>query len=480
MIRNRFLLLTCVLIIAVGIFMVPFPEGAVAIGLVFALSAVAIISFRKFADEKDREFISTVFLVGLALRMGFGVLVHLYDLRSFFGGDALAYDTNGTDLANVWLGKADPTTALLNQNDPRSGAGWGMNYLVGALYFLVGRNIFAAQSICAVVGAATAPMVFFCSRKIFNNLRVSKTSAIAVAVFPSFIIWSGQLLKDGLIIFLLVLAMTMVLELQHRLSYSAVALLVFSLFGILSLRFYIFYMVLVAVGGSFVIGLSKSDQSIARRLVILVLIGVSLTYLGVGRNATVEFRVFGNLERVQISRSDLARAASSGFAQEADVSTTEGALLAIPTGFAYLMFAPFPWQAANLRQAITIPEVLLWWAMIPFLLSGLVYTIKNKLRKAFPILIFSLLLTLAYSIFQGNVGTAYRQRTQIQVFLLILVGVGWTLYQERRENERLRQTATQKSIDDQMRRKPDPTEEEPPVEDNRDEEDRDEESRNEP
>jgi hypothetical protein len=101
------------------------------------------------------------------------------------------------------------------------------------------------------------------------------------------------------------------------------------------------------------------------------------------------------------------------------------------------MFAPFPWQAANLRQAVTLPEVLIWWAMLPLMIIGIGYTIRHRLREAFPALFFSLMLTLAYSIFQGNVGTAYRQRTQIQVFLFIFIAVGWTLRKEAQENKKI-------------------------------------------
>ncbi|CAN5443637.1 hypothetical protein BH10ACI3_BH10ACI3_07420 [soil metagenome] len=447
--QNRFVLLGCVLVTALGVFAVPFPEGAVAIAFVYVLAGPLIFLFRKYTDEK--EFLTTTFLIALALRLGFGIFVHVYDLRSFFGGDSLAYDQNGAGMVEMWLGHGVGSDLLLYQNDPASGAAWGMNYLTGAIYFILGRNIFAAQSFCAVVGAATAPMVFYCSRKIFNNLTVAKFAALSIAIFPSFVIWSGQLLKDGLIIFMLVLAMTMVLQLQDKFSYPAVGMLILAMFGILSLRFYIFYMVVVAVAGSFVIGFSTTTRSIVRGTVILLVIGFALMYLGVGRNASIELKVFGNLERIQSSRSDLARAASSGFGDDVDVSTTEGALSAMPLGFAYLMFAPFPWQAANLRQAITIPEVLIWWAMIPLLGLGLVYTIRHKLRKAFPILIFSLLLTLAYTIFQGNVGTAYRQRTQIQVFLFILIGVGHTVFWERRENEKLIRQAAQKRINDHLR-----------------------------
>ena len=446
--RNRFLLLACVLVIAMGSVAVPFPDGATAVLVVAVLSAIAIFIFRKFSEEK--EFLTTVFLVALAARMAFGILIHVFDLRDFFGGDAKAYDMYGAVLMDTWLGHAQQAGGLTYQLDPASGAGIGMYYLTGFIYTILGRNIFAAQSFCAVVGAATAPMVYFCANKIFSNIKVAKFAAISIAIFPSFVIWSGQLLKDGLIIFLLVLIMTMVLQLQEKVNYAAIGLLVFAMFGIMTLRFYILYMVVVSIVGSFIVGVNSTNKSILRRTFVLVILGFSATYFGVGRNTSVELKVFGNLERIQSSRSDLAKAANSGYGEDVDVSTTEGAISALPVGFSYLMFAPFPWQAANLRQAITIPEVLVWWAMMPLLISGLLYAIKYRLRSAFPILIFSLLLTIAYSIFLGNVGTAYRQRTQIQVFLFILVGVGWTIFNEKRENKKLLRTAAQRRVESQL------------------------------
>ena len=432
-----------------GVALVPFPDGAAAIALVMVIAVLFIIAFRRYTEEK--EFITTVFLVALALRMAFGLFIHIYDLREFFGGDAFSYDLKASEMVENWMGLSINPDNTFFEFDPRSGIAWGMYYMTAIIYYVFGRNIFAAQSFCAVIGAATAPMIYFCSRKIFNNLNVARFAAIGIAIFPSFVIWSGQLLKDGLIIFLLVVVMTMVLQLQARFGYAALGILVGSMLGILSLRFYIFYMVLVAVVGSFVVGLSSTKRSILRSTLILFAIGFALAYLGVGQRASVELPIFTNLERINYSRADLAKSADSGFGEDLDVSTTEGALFAIPTGFSVLMFAPYPWQAANLRQAITIPEVLIWWAMIPFLVVGLVYTINNRLRNAFPILMFSLMLTIAYSLFQGNVGTAYRQRTQIQVFLFVLIGVGWTVFKESRENKSLMRIAAQREVEDRIR-----------------------------
>src|SRR5437868_2397528 len=81
--------------------------------------------------------------------------------------------------------------------------------------------------------------------------------------------------------------------------------------------------------------------------------------------------------------------------------------------------------------------MFVWWASFPLLVMGIWFTIKYRMRQALPILIFTVMLTLAYSIFQGNVGTAYRQRTQIQVFLFMFASVGFVLRQENRENRRL-------------------------------------------
>lgn len=432
---DKILIILC-FIIGLIMSVAVFPDGAVAV-LFTSVWAVFVVYVIRKTYKEDAELLTQIFLAALAARLIFGLVVHWFDIRAFFGGDAYTYDSLGNRLTEIWFGNQETTTDTVSQWAMNMSSGWGMNYLTAFVYSFTGRNIFAAQSFCALIGAATAPLVYACSYKIFNNRKVGLLSALLVALYPAFIIWSAQLLKDGVIIFLLVLAITMVLQLQERFSYLTVGLLIFSLFGIISLRFYIFYMVGIAVVGSFIIGSSTSVNSIVRRSIVLVIMGLSLTYLGVLRNASNEFNQYGSLERIQVSRADLAKSADSGFGAETDISTTEGAISALPVGFLYLMLAPFPWQINNLRQAITLPEIMLWWASIPLMISGLWYTLKYKLRASLSVLIFTVMLTLAYSVFQGNVGTAYRQRTQIQVFLFMFISAGWVLRKEKQENDKI-------------------------------------------
>jgi 4-amino-4-deoxy-L-arabinose transferase-like glycosyltransferase len=428
---NSLLILATVLVVAAFVAIAAF-DGAAALLLVAVLTVATVALIRRKGGE-DAEYLTNLFVLALLVRLGFGLFIHHFNLRQFFGGDANTFDSLGKQIVGVWTGVESAADPWSQRAMSTSSPGWGIHYLTGVIYYIFGPNILAAQSFCAVFGAATAPLVYLCSREIYNNRRVGKVAALLVALFPAFVIWSSQLLKDGLIIFLLVLAMTVVLQLQKRMSYSAVMLLIFAMFGILALRFYIFYMVAISVAGSFVIGQSGSVKTTIRGLVAMLIVGLALTYLGVLRTATENFDQYATLEKVQISRADLARSAESGFGEEVDVSTTEGAISAIPIGLTYLMLAPFPWQMATFRQAITLPEILVWWAMMPLLISGIIYTVRHRLRAAIPVLIFTGMLSVAYSIFQGNVGTAYRQRTQIQVFLFIFIAVGWSLIQERRE-----------------------------------------------
>lgn len=433
--RNVYVILGIIVAAAFGGVAIFVPDAIGAIVVVVGLSLILLPILR--AQTPDPNFVTKLYFCSLAARILFGVSIYSYGAVEFFGGDALTYDFKGSLILDYWNGLIPSNSPELIRAMTTNGPGWGMNYLVAAIYRVFGKNFLAAQTFAAVFGAATPVLVYICCHKIFVNQRVAKFAAIGVTVFPAFIIWSGQLLKDGLIIFLLVLTMTVVLKLQEKFSYWAVLILLLSLFGIISLRFYIFYVVAVAVAGSFILGVSNTAASIVRRTIVLVVMGVGLTYLGVVQTASVDLERYGDLERLQLSRQDQATNADSGYADDIDVSTTRGAITAIPIGFVYLMLAPFPWEVRNIRQAITLPEVFAWWAMMPLLFWGAWYTVRHRLRAAFSILLFTGMLTLAYSIFQSNVGTAYRQRTQIQVFFFMFIAVGWVLFKERQEDRKL-------------------------------------------
>lgn len=411
-------------------------DAAKAVLLCTALAT--IVGFYSYRREIDGPFLLRLFVAGLITRVVISLAIFVFRGQDFFGGDAITYDFYGSAQLLGWGG--DKYYQSLANQFVRSGegSGWGMVYLVAAVYGLIGRNMLAIQLMNAVFGSATAVVVYLCAQHVFQNSRVARIAGIAVAFYPSLVLWSAQGLKDGPIVFFLALAILSTLRLGEKLTIKYILILLGALIALLALRFYVFYMICVAIAGAFIIGMQQvTATSFARQLSAVILLGLALTYVGVTRSASLQIERY-SLQRLQLSRLDQARSAESGFGRDVDVSSTSGALSTIPIGVVYLLFAPFPWQITSLRQSITLPEMIIWWASFPLLVLGLWFAIKYRLRMISPILIFTVMLTLAYSVFQGNVGTAYRQRAQLLVFYFIFVAVGFVLVKEKREERKRR------------------------------------------
>src|SRR5207253_5942317 len=111
------------------------------------------------------------------------------------------------------------------------------------------------QFVNAVLGAVTSVIIFLCALQIFKNNRVARIAALLTAFFPSLVLWSSQGLKDGPIVFLLALSILATLKLGEQLTLKYFVVLACSLFALLSLRFYVFYMMLAAIVGALVLGM---------------------------------------------------------------------------------------------------------------------------------------------------------------------------------------------------------------------------------
>ncbi len=428
---KRFLIFV---VFCAGIFVLffVFPKGAVATIFSSAIVISMLLVVERVFEPKNADFLKKVFLVALLLRVCVALMIYLMEWELYFGPDAETYDLAGRRIVGYWTGMMDINSWGVEKAISFNQSGWGMNYFVGIVYYLSGRNQLAIQFVSCSLGAATVPAVYYCAAKIFNT-RAAKYSALAIALFPAMVIWSSQLLKDGFILFFLVVSMACIIELHEKVDYPAIFILLLSLFGLLAFRSYIFYIVTAAAIGSFVIVAGKTPEAMIKRLGALLFITTAVVYFGLGSDQETSKDIY-TLDRLQIYRQYQSEGEGSGFGEDYDISTVEGKVTLLPVGIVYILFAPFPWQMSNARQILIAPEMLLWWLCIPFLIKGLWFTMKTRLRASIPILTFSAMLTIAYALFQSNIGAAYRQRTQIQVFLFIFIAVGWTLYKEKKEN----------------------------------------------
>ena len=403
--------------------MTGFFDSFLALLLAITLNIVIAEQIRRRLPGEEGRFLARIYLGTVALRFLLALFLNVFSGQSSFAnafwGDSFQYDQGGFLLAEYWKGEV-----LINPYVESRISGWGFFYVVASIYYVFGQNQLLVQLLNGTIGALTVLVIYAIAKDLFD-VAVAQWSARFMAFFPQMLFWSGALYKDPAVMLCIALCMHAVLKLRVRFTFTHVALFILPALALMTLRFYVFYFVAFATLGTFV--LSQRRGFIGSVLTQAAFLGTFLLAFSFAANReSVERQTdYFDLEKVQTARADQARWGESAFEAKADVSTPEGALSALPKGLLFLLFAPFPWSISGVRQLLTVPETLVWYALWPSLIRGLIMTVRTRFRDALPILAFAASLTCAYAIFQGNVGTAYRQRTQVTMFYFIFMAAGY-------------------------------------------------------
>lgn len=413
-------------------------DAVIAILVALVLNAIVLSRIRAYLPPEEAPFLRRMYLSTVSLRYLLAFFLNAnagnVSFTDAFWGDSSTYDYRGQLLALVWKGEilANPLEHWVS--------GQGFIYFVAAIYWAFGQNQLMVQLINGVIGAATMLVVYAIARDLFGA-EPARWSAVCMSFFPQMIFWSAAMYKDPAVMLSIAVSIYAVLRLREQWKVKWLILFLAAVLALMSLRFYVFYFVALATLGTF--WLSQAHRTLGSLIGYGALLAAFLGAFSFAaeREVVDQHLSYFQLERVQIGRLDQARSGQSGFSVETDVSTTSGALRAIPVGVVYLLLAPFPWSVTGLRQALTMPEMLVWYTLLPALWRGLRYTFINRFRAALPILTFTAALTIAYAIFQGNAGTAYRQRTQITMFYFVFIGVGIVEKQRQRSTNLVKQSA---------------------------------------
>ena len=410
--------------------MTDFLDGVVALLVAIILNLWVVRRIRSSFNADESAFLVRVYLWTLALRFALAIFLNIYSGNSTFAdafwGDSSTYDGGGYLLARSWAGDLVVNPYL------KSVSGYGFYYFVGVLYYVFGRNQLLVQFVNGTLGSLTVLVIYVIARSLFGS-PVARWSARFMAFFPQMVFWSGALYKDTAIMLCIATCMYAVLRLREAFTARHIVLFIVGALALITLRFYVFYFVAFATLGTFVF--SQRRGVLGSLFTQVLLLGAFLGAFSfvASREVVEEHVAYFDLKQIQEARSDQTSQGRSAFGAEKDVSSPEGALRALPGGLIFLLFAPFPWAITGLRQLLTLPETLVWYALMPAFGTGLAYTLRYRLRACLPILVFTASLTAAYAVFQGNIGTAYRQRTQITMFFFIFMGVG--IEQRRRQRE---------------------------------------------
>ncbi|HLM60233.1 MAG TPA: hypothetical protein VK308_05485, partial [Pyrinomonadaceae bacterium] len=135
------LLAVLVSLLAVGVALLTLPDGPLAVLFGAGCAVIAIIFINKEFSGEEKIFVRRVFLIALSLRVILAAITYVFELQGFFGGDSITYDQGGFALYNSWFGYGvDNNSYYAQYVSKATGSGFGMAYIVAAMYTIVGKN----------------------------------------------------------------------------------------------------------------------------------------------------------------------------------------------------------------------------------------------------------------------------------------------------------------------------------------------------
>ncbi len=312
-----------------------------------------------------------------------------------------------------------------------------------AAFYYVMNGVRALPVLLVSYSAVTAlvPVYLYrIARELQGSEAVARRAGWLVALSPAFVFWSGSLYKEGLTLLFLSVAAYHTLRLQSGWKGQSVSILALCIVALWGVRFYLAILLALAVALSLLWGrMPRAGQSrgvpvFVRQAVVMSVFLVVIISLGL--TVRTEYVLLESDEGVLVNldarRAGSAREAQSGYLQEASIAAPEEALQYFPMGLLYFLTVPFPWQLGAVRQNLIIPENCFWLGLYPLIVVG----IKRALKSNPPGSVFLLLMTtgmcVVYALLAANVGTAYRMRSQVWLFLAPFAAWGWEVWHERR------------------------------------------------
>jgi hypothetical protein len=227
-------------------------------------------------------------------------------------------------------------------------------------------------------------------------------------------------IRDVWVVLLILLICQRALALQERPTVQGFALLALGLRVLAEFRSYLLFAITLPI---LVVFLVRDRAHLIRNVALGMGFALVIVYADSAAGLNRRMRTI-DWEDLNASRQWSSNAAESGFYRDVDISSPGKALTFLPIGLTYFLFAPFPWAVPNIRQGITVPEILFFYTLIPSIVRGVRALLRQRASGSLMLILVSATITFGYALGQGNVGTIYRHRAQVLPFFLIFAAVG--------------------------------------------------------
>lgn len=381
---------------------------AAAIMVVTIAAAVTGLAAWPGPKRRDRLLILGV---ALAVRLSAGVLVWL--ALAARGQETLFGDEE------TFLKEADHVAAGEELTTH------GYSNALGLVFRLTGHSVWQPRLLNVIAGAVLAVAVYELFRLLAGR-KVAVYVGVGTAIWPSMVLWSILVLKDPPTLLALFVALLAAEHAAQGRSAGA-GLAIVALVALEGLRPYAFVVATLAL----TIGVAWRALTVGLRrtalgALVVVAVGAFAMIQGRGFLGTAFIQESLTTETVAWARGESATG-DTGFA-ETEPQDFGDVVRGLPLGLLHTMLGPLPWvtesKEARLFLAVELP---LWWAALGLATVGAVRLVRNRLLIPWCVpLVLLVGIVAVLATYEGNAGTALRQRAMVVPIVLGLAAVAHT------------------------------------------------------
>ncbi len=382
----------------------------------------AVILFawaHRVASPEDRYLLLTGMFVGLGARL----LIYwvVYDSPHIYP-DHRMYWYLGSRLADLYSNERVLDVELI----PALGTATGMFYYVWtALHVAIVKSEAFVIASNIIIGTGCGVLTYKIGRQVWEG-RIALVGAWLVWLSSAMAQLDAQNMREAIIIFALLCAMYGGNIVAERWNARGTVWFSVGIALLLQVRSYIGLLVIGTIAlALFVV---RKTGRVRILVVMSIVIGLLVAFvastqliviaekLGEG-SSFVDMIVWGHLNLIagRMQGSTLA---------DVHLTSIQDIIMFIPIGLGHIVVAPLPWKTSGIDMFF-VPDVLFRYFTFPFLVIGLIHTIRTDWRRAFPVLAVAGSIALLYSVLElgGNV----RHHLQFFPILYLLTAYGYTV-----------------------------------------------------
>ena len=348
-------------------------------------------------------------------------------------GDSDYYSHRAYAISEFARGSREPVVLYRMQQ-----YGWNLYpFLMGWFYYVFGFSPFAVKWINAFIGALLGLAVYVLGRQLFQE-RIARWAAILAAFFPSLVFWSTANLKEPS--FFLLTVLLFIVGIRSQSERSGWKFLIEMILLVVLLKSHL------GMGrpeSSWILAACWAVSFLWGRVVVrwrggpaaaLLLFLLALPFLPWGRISELHLQgVYRHLGYTQGSgmiyhylpgKFYLLNEFSADQIPWKELSMPRF-LIYLPRALFHYLFEPLPWRMSDLLSVAVMPQMIVWYLLVPFMAAGVVLSLRGKCtgKAWFPLTTISGWVLMG-AISMGNVGTLFRIRDMVTPFLLLYASAG--------------------------------------------------------